>query len=62
MNRNLIKDEERKMLQDMVATEIKKENFIRDITSGMGIEILKEPNKIHVRKKLTFWDKIKKLF
>jgi hypothetical protein len=62
MDRNLFKDEERKMLQDMVATEIKKENFIREITNGLGEEILIEPNKIHIGKKLTFWGKIKKLF
>jgi hypothetical protein len=62
MDRNLIKDEERKMRQDMVATEIKKENFIRDITNGLGQEILEEPNKIHVQKKLTVWEKIKRLF
>jgi hypothetical protein len=62
MNRNLIKDEERKMLQDIVTTEIKKENFIREITEGLGQEILNEPNKIQVPKKITFWDKIKKLF
>ena len=62
MDRNLIKDEERKMLQDMVATEIKKENFIRDINNGLGQEILSEPNKIHVQKKLTVWEKIKRLF
>jgi hypothetical protein len=46
----------------MVATEIKKENFIREITNGLGEEILIEPNKIHIEKKLTFWGKIKKLF
>jgi len=62
MDRNLIKDEERKMRQDMVATEIKKENFIRQITDGLGQEILEEPNKVQVQKKVTFWDKIKKLF
>lgn len=62
MDRNLVKDEERKMRQDMVATEIKKENFIRDITNGLGQEILEEPNKIQIQKKLTFWDKLKKLF
>ena len=62
MDRNLIKDEERKMRQDMVATEIKKENFIRNITNGLGQEILEEPNKIHVQKKLTVWEKIKRLF
>ena len=60
MSRNLIKDEERKMLQETVATEIKKENFIREITDGLGEEILKEPNRI--QKKLGFFDKLKRLF
>jgi len=62
MDRNLIKDEERKMRQDMVTTEIKKENFISNIINGLGDEILKEPNKVQVIKKVTFWDKLKKLF
>lgn len=60
MNRNLIKDEERKMRQDAVATEIKKENYIREIIDGLGEEIVKEPNK--VQKKLGFWDKLRKMF
>ena len=60
MNRNLIKDEERKMLQETVATEIKKENFIREIIDGLGEEILKEPNK--VQKKLGFFGKLQRLF
>jgi len=62
MSRDFIKDEERKMKQDIFATEIKKENFIREITNGLGEEILKEPNKIQVIKKPNFWDKLKKLF
>lgn len=60
MSRNLIKDEERKMLQDAVATQIKKENYIREIVDGLGEEILSEPNK--VQKKLSVWDKLKRLF
>lgn len=60
MNRNLIKDEERKMRQDAVATEIKKDNFINEIIGGLGEEIINEPNK--EQKKLGFFDKIKKLF
>lgn len=59
-SRNFIKDEERKMLQDMVATEIKKENFIREIVGGLGEEIKKEPTKL--TPKLSFFGKIKKLF
>jgi low affinity Fe/Cu permease len=62
MSRDLIKDEQRKMRQDIVATEIKKENFIKEMVDGLGNEILQEPNKIQTVKKITFWDKIKKLF
>lgn len=63
MDRNLIKSEERKILQDIVTTEIKKENFVREIMGGLGDEILSEPNKIHqIQKKLTFWGRLKKLF
>jgi hypothetical protein len=55
-----LKSEELKMRQDVVATEIKKEIFITQIKNGLGDEILKEPNK--ERKRLTFWQKIKKMF
>ena len=60
MSRDLLRDEERKMKQDLFATEIKKENFIREITEGLGEEILKQPNKI--QKKLTFFQKLKRIF
>ena len=60
MNRDLIKDEMRKMKQDIFTTEIKKENFIKEITNGLGEEIKNEPNKI--QKKLSFFDKIKLMF
>jgi len=60
MNRNLIKDEVRKMQQDFFTTEIKKENFIKEIVNGLGEEIKKEPYKI--QKKLSFFDKIKLMF
>lgn len=60
MSRDLIKDEMRKMKQDMFTTEIKKENFIKEITNGLGEEIKNEPNKI--QKKLSFFDKIKLMF
>jgi hypothetical protein len=55
-----LKSEELKMRQDVVATEIKKEIFITQIKNGLGDEILKEPNK--ERKRLSFWQKIKKMF
>lgn len=60
MSRDLLRDEERKMRQDIVATEIKKENYIREIVGGLGDEIMAEPSR--PQKKLTFWDKIKKIF
>ena len=59
MSRDLLNDEQRKMKQDIVATQIKKENYIREIVNGLGDEIIAEPSK--PQKKLTFWDKIKKL-
>ena len=59
-NRDLIKDEVRKMQQDAFNTQIKKEQFINEIKNGLGQEILKEPNII--QKKLSFWTKIKKMF
>ena len=60
MSRDLLRDEERKMKQDALATEIKKENFIREVVDGLGEEILKEPNK--VQKKLTLFQKLKRIF
>jgi len=60
MSRDLIRDEERKMRQDAVATEIKKENFIKEIVNGLGREIITETSK--PQKKLTLLDKIKKMF
>ncbi len=34
--RDTLKSEELKMRQDIVATEIKKENFITEIKNGLG--------------------------
>jgi len=55
-----IKNEERKLQQDLFVTQIKKESFIKEIKDGLGNKIINEPNKI--QKKLSFWDKIKKMF
>ena len=60
MSRDLLRDEERKMKQDIVSTQIKKENFIKEIFGGLGEEILAEPNR--PQKKLTFWNKLKRMF
>jgi hypothetical protein len=59
-DRDLIKDEIRKMQQDAFNTQIKKDKFINEIKNGLGHEILKEPNI--VQKKPSFWAKIKKMF
>lgn len=55
-----IEQEKRKMIQDQMVTEMKKNKFIEEIKSGLGECMMNEPNK--VVKKLTFWQKIKKMF
>ena len=52
--------EKRKLLQETIITDHKKNKFIREIKNGLGEEILKEPNKL--QKKLTLFEKLKKLF
>ena len=51
--------ERRKLLQEKMITERHKERFIKEVMSGLGEEILKEPNKI--QKSPTIWGKLKKL-
>lgn len=51
--------ERRKLLQEKMVTERQKERFIKEIRSGLGEEILKEPNKI--QKPPTIWVKLKRL-
>lgn len=55
-----IKNELRKIEQDRIGTELKKDKFIFEIKNYLGEEIKKEPNRIP--KKLSFWEKFKKLF
>lgn len=50
--------EKRKILQDSYITEMKKNKFIEEIKSGLGEDILKNPNTVH--KKPNFFDKLKK--
>ena len=38
--------EKRKILQESLITEHKKNKFIEEIRSGLGEQIIKEPNKI----------------
>lgn len=52
--------ESRKMLQDNMVTDMRKNRFIEEIKNGLGEEILKEPNR--KIKKQTIIDKIKKIF
>ena len=55
--------EKRKMLQDSLVTDMRKSKFVDDIISGLGEELLKEPNKIQGKpKKESLLSKFKKLF
>jgi len=54
-----IEQERRKMLQDSLVTEMKKNKFIDEIKSGLGEQIKKEPNKVH--KKPSLFSRFKKL-
>lgn len=54
-----IEQEKRKMLQEEMVTENKKNKFINDIKSGLGQEILQKTNKVY--EKPNFWVKIKKV-
>jgi hypothetical protein len=55
-----LEQERRKILQDSMVTEMKKDKFIEEIKNGLGQAILEEPNKI--QKKPTLLTKIKRLF
>jgi hypothetical protein len=54
-----LEQERRKMLQDEIVTEYKKNKFIKEIKNGLGKSIMEQPNNI--QKKPTTLDKIKKL-
>lgn len=54
-----IEQEKRKILQDSVLTEYKKNKFIDEIKSGLGEQIIKQPNTTH--KKPSIFGKIKKI-
>lgn len=54
----VLEQERRKLLQDQIITENRKNKFIQEINSGLGKKILKEPNK--KQKKVTLLQKIKK--
>jgi hypothetical protein len=54
-----IEQERRKIVQDQLVTEHKKNKFIDEIMGGLGEIIKKEPNT--VQKKPTKWEKFKKL-
>jgi hypothetical protein len=55
-----VKHEERKMLQDALITENKKNKFINEIQNGLGELIKEEPNKIP--KKVRWYNKLFKIF
>ena len=54
----MLEQERRKLLQDQIITENRKNKFIQEINSGLGEKILKEPNK--KQKKVTLLQTIKK--
>jgi hypothetical protein len=54
-----IEQERRKIVQDQLVTEYKKNKFIEEMKNGLGEIIVKEPNT--VQKKPSKWDKFKKL-
>lgn len=54
-----LEQEKRKMLQDQMVTEYKKNKFIEEIMNGLGEEITKEPNTKYEKKGFLF--KIKRL-
>lgn len=55
-----IEMEKRRILQDEMVTDMRKNQFINKIKNGLGEEIKKEPNKI--QKKPSFIDKLLKIF
>jgi hypothetical protein len=55
-----IENEIRKMRQQNLVTEVKKDKFISEIQKGLGETIFKEPNKVH--KKPGFLAKLKRIF
>lgn len=55
-----IENELRKIKQNHLVTEVKKDRFIEDIKNGLGEEIKKEPNKI--QKKPGLLQRLKKIF
>ncbi len=54
----VLEQERRKLLQDQMVSERKKDKFIEEIKSGLGKKILKEPNK--KQKKRSILQKLKK--
>jgi hypothetical protein len=54
-----VEQEKRKLLQDSMVTELKKDKFITDIKNGLGKKMKKEPNAKY--KKPSLLSKIKNL-
>jgi hypothetical protein len=52
--------EKRKILQESMITEMRKNKYIDDIRNGLGECIVKEPNTVH--KKPGLLSKLKKMF
>lgn len=55
-----LENEKRKMMQDQLITELRKEKFIEEIKSGLGETIKNEPNK--TQKPPSLFKKLLKIF
>lgn len=56
--------EKNKKYRDLIYKELDKDklNFIKKIRSGLGEEIISEYQEKRQKNKLTFWQKLKKIF
>ena len=62
-----LEQERRKMLQDEIVTEYKKNKFIKEIKNGLGKSIMEQPNNIQKNQQLqiklkNYQDGIKKFY
>jgi hypothetical protein len=55
--------ESRKIIQEVMITDMRKNKFIEEIKSGLGEQIIKEPNKLQTKESNKgFLKKLKKIF
>lgn len=54
-----LEQEKRKLLQDRMVTDLKKDKFISEMKNGLGDRIKRQPNTVH--KKTSIISRLKKL-